>query len=77
MPHLSAALGDFKGFQNESRRKPLPPTNHSLEKEPGAVSHASEDGTVLVSKKGLGQAMGNHQLLYFSLIFSSSRDFGV
>lgn len=52
-------------------------TNRSLKERRGAVSHASKDGTALVCKKGAGQAMGNHQPLYFSLFFSSSRYFGM
>lgn len=52
-------------------------TNRSLEERRGAVSRASKDGTALVCKKGAGQAMGNHQPLYFSLFFSSSRCFGM
>lgn len=72
---LSVVLGDFKGFQSKSREETK--TNHSLEKKSGAVSAASKDGAALESKKGVGQAMGNRRLLYFSLIFSSSGDFGM
>lgn len=58
MSHVSMVLGDFKRPSEQKLGKNQ--TNHSLEKKPGAVSHTSKGGTALASKKGVGQATGNH-----------------